>query len=348
MKKIDMLLKSSSYFIIIAMIYIFILILKEINFIFYLTSFLNSIKPIWLGIILTFFVYPFVSNKKEIIPISRIILIYVIFILIILILFFIFYHLLVSNLDKLIPYLSKIYSEMVLLSQRYQIEKYINESKIQNVLLNTYEWLVPFIKNVIQMISTFIFSLIISFCLTIESHIIVNRFKSYVKNYEIYFKLYEIFSNILKEYVISTSLDILYIVGSTSVILFFLNTPYALLLAIVLAFFNVFPYIGALFGNGLIIAFHLLLVKENTLLLCIMLFINSLIESQIIHTWICKKKMNIHPIFLFSALLISEHFFGFIGIILSPIFASVLQLGLLTYSEYLNQKNIGGWENILS
>ena len=67
-----------------------------------------------------------------------------------------------------------------------------------------------------------------------------------------------------------------------------------------------------------------------------------------IHAWICNKTMKVHPLFLFFALFINEFLFGIIGIILSPIVASILQMIFNTYREYLNQRNIGGWENIVT
>ena len=129
-------------------------------------------------------------------------------------------------------------------------------------------------------------------------------------------------------------------------ILWIFHTPYALLLAILLAVLNLFPYVGAALGTFLILLLHLILVKENTLWLAAVLFLNSLLEGNIIHAWICNKTMKVHPLFLFAALLVNEYFFGVIGVILSPIVASILQMCLITYSEYLNRKNIGCWENI--
>ena len=131
------------------------------------------------------------------------------------------------------------------------------------------------------------------------------QFKKYVKQHEKILRFYDIFSNILRQYIYSTFLDITYIVLTTFIILYLLKTPYAFLLSVLLAVFNLFPYVGALAGSILLVTIHFLLVRENTVLLIIFIFINSQIESNVIHAWICNKTMKVHPLFLFFALFTS-------------------------------------------
>ena len=337
----------SSLFILIS-IYIGILILKEIYFFNFIYSFIYSLKPLWLGFIITLFIYPFIQNKDSKIPLVKIVSVYLIFMFSILSILLLFIFLIYENKDSILILVNDTYPKLIQMIEQYELEKYIKLNQVQNVLINSYELIIPLIKNIFSFITNFIFSLLISFFISIDSHILINRFKIYVSNYEFYFNIYDIFSNILRKFLKSTLLDSLYIILTTSFILILFKTPYALLFSILLAILNIFPYIGAIIGNGLLIGIHFILVRDNTILLFVILLINSQIESHLIHTWICNKTMKIHPISLFVSLLISEHLFGFIGIVLSPIVASILQLSLMTYNEYLNQKNIGGWEKIIS
>ena len=346
MKKLLKILPSFLFFVF--SIYIGILILKEISFFDFVFSFISVLKPLWLGIIITLFTIPFIKNKDNKISLTRIISIYLVFMILILLLFFIFIYLVYENKDSLLILVNDTYPKLIKLINQYELDKFIKTNQVQTAIVKSYDLLIPLIRSIFTFITNFIFSFFVSFFITIDIEKIKNKFKIYISNYEIYFNVYNIFSNILRKFIKSTILNSIYIILTTSIILMIFRTPYALLLSLVLAIFNIFPYIGAILGNFLLVFIHFAFIKNQTILLLIILLINSQIESNLIHTWICNKTMKIHPISLFVSLILSEYFFGFIGIILSPLFASFLQMSLMTYNEYLNQKNVGGWEEINS
>lgn len=331
-----------SYFLIISSIYITILLFDYIHLFGWIKDFIQSIKPIWIGILLAFFIQPLIKKNKSNV---RILIVYLLFLLTFLFLFIMIFYLFIENIPMFIQSVEVFYPKILKFMSEYNLDEMIQTKEI---VLESYNWIYPLIRGFIQFITTFIFSVIISFFISLESHFIKNEFIKYVKQYEQILRLYDIFSDILRQYLVSTFLDIIYIVVTTFCILTFTKTPYALLLSILLAIFNLFPYIGALVGSTLVVLIHFLFVKENTILLIFLIFINSQIESNIIHAWICNKTMKVHPLFLFVALFINEFLFGIIGVILSPIVASILQMMFNTYREYLNQKNIGGWENIVT
>lgn len=348
MKKFLFLFKNSSHcFYLISSIFIFVLLLNQFHFFEWLIQFIEVLKPLFIGGVMAFFLQPLISPSKKK-SIGRIIFVYLIFILLFLLIFFLVFLLALQSVPGIIRFMNDAYPVVLKFMEKISILDYIDMNQIQQVLMNGYSWLMPFIQSFLSFLTTFSLSVMISFFISIESDRITNEIIKYVKNYEKLFELYHIFSLILRQYVYSTLLDALFIIVTTSLILWLFHTPYALLMAVVLAFMNLFPYIGAILGNILIILIHLLLVKENTSWLILALFINSQLEGNVIHAWICNKTMKVHPLFLFTALLVNEYLFGIIGIILSPIVASIFQMCFITYSEYLNKKNIGGWENIIS
>lgn len=330
-----------SYFFIISSIFITVLLLDYVHFFSWVKELFNTIKPIWLGAILAFFIQPLLTKNT----LSRIILVYVLFLLLFLFFFIVVFYLLIENMSIFIEMIESIYPKLEKLMIQYKLNELFQTKEI---VMGSYTWIYPILQGFFSFITTFVFSVIISFFISLESNFIKNEFKKYVKQHDQILKFYDIFSDILRQYIYSTFLDIVYIVITTFFILYFLKTPYAFLLSILLAVFNLFPYIGALAGSLLVVVIHFLLIKENTILLIFLIIINSQIESNIIHAWICNKTMKIHPLFLFIALFINEFLFGIIGIILSPIVASILQMIFNTYREYLNQKNIGGWEDIVT
>ena len=348
MKKIRAIMNSpSSFFYMTASFFLFILILNQFHILEWIYSFLLVLKPLWVGCVIAFFLQPLIATKKKN-ALLHIILVYLIFLFSFLILFMIIFFLILENFDLIAASINDMYPVLVAYMERYQIFNYIDTNQIQGFLMDGYELLVPFIHNFISFLTTFTLSIMISFFISLESDIIANEFRKYVKDYEKYFDMYAIFSNILRQYIHSTLLDMIYVIVTTTAILYFFHTPYAPLLAILLAFLNLFPYVGAIVGSLLIILIHFLLAGENTIWLIVAIFINSQLEGNIIHAWICNKTMKVHPLFLFVALLVNEYLFGLIGVILSPIVASIFQMCFVTYSEYLNHKNVGGWEKIAS
>lgn len=330
-----------SYFFIISSIFITVLLLDYIHFFGWVKDLFHTIKPIWIGGILAFFIQPLLIKNS----LPRIILVYVLFLLSFLFLFILIFYLLIENMPVFIEMIESIYPKIEKIMIQYKLNELIQTKEI---VVGSYTWIYPIVQGFFSFITTFVFSVIISFFISLESNFIKNEFKKYVKQHEKILRFYDIFSNILRQYIYSTFLDITYIVLTTFIILYLLKTPYAFLLSVLLAVFNLFPYVGALAGSILLVTIHFLLVRENTVLLIIFIFINSQIESNVIHAWICNKTMKVHPLFLFFALFINEFLFGIFGVILSPIVASILQMIFNTYREYLNQRNIGGWENIVT
>ena len=87
MKKIFKYIPTTLCFLI--SVYVTILILKEISFFNFISNFIYALKPLWFGLILTLFIYPFLHNKEKKISIIKIISVYLTFLLVILLILFI-------------------------------------------------------------------------------------------------------------------------------------------------------------------------------------------------------------------------------------------------------------------
>lgn len=336
---------APSIFFLSASVLILILILKQFAFFDWVFSLVSALSPLWIGIVLAFFLQPLISNGKSCSK-KRIIFFYVGFVIIVILLFGSLIYLTVKNLDEIIELIQATVFQLIAYAQSINLTSSIDMKQLQTWMVKITEEMIPFFRNSLHLMTTMILSIMIAFFITMEHDLIKNEFMKYVKNHEKVFHYYAIFSKILRQYMTSTLFDMVYIIFSTAFILYLFKTPFALILAILLAFFNLFPYVGALIGSGLIVLFHFVFVHEHTLWLILVIFLNSQLESNIIHTWICNKTMKVHPLFLFAALLIFDFFFGLLGVILSPIFAGILQLSFTAYGEYLNEKNIGGWEKL--
>ena len=56
--------------------------------------------------------------------------------------------------------------------------------------------------------------------------------------------------------------------------------------------------------------------------------------------------MDVRPILTFAALFVGEALFGIVGVILSPILASIMQIAFRSYVHARSRDTIGQWEDI--
>ena len=61
---------------------------------------------------------------------------------------------------------------------------------------------------------------------------------------------------------------------------------------------------------------------------------------------IFNKTMDVRPILTFVALFVAEALFGIPGVLLSPIFASIMQIAFRSYLHAKTKDTIGKWEDI--
>jgi sporulation integral membrane protein YtvI len=99
--------------------------------------------------------------------------------------------------------------------------------------------------------------------------------------------------------------------------------PYALLLAALVAVFNVIPYLGPIFGA--IPAIFVAFISESPRMALGVLIVNLIIqilEGNVISPQIVGKSLHMHPLFIIFALLVGGQVGGVLGLILAvPLFA---------------------------
>ena len=116
-----------------------------------------------------------------------------------------------------------------------------------------------------------------------------------------------------------------------------LQIPYAFLLAILTAVFDIIPIVGPAFA--LIIC--LLAIYESgtfAIISVIAIFILAqLIENNFVRPYVFGKVMHIHPIIIFLFMFIAAEYIGFVGVIFAPALAALVAV---LYEElYLKKIN---------
>lgn len=327
-------------------LYLFLLIGEKLHLYQFLYSLFQSLKPFLVALVLVFFVqplihrFPFFSYKIKTSMIYGLIGLSTC-IVIMLLSFYIYWE-----RDSILQFSNQLFQDGIDFIEIYQFEEMINLSQTKQFITDSTKWLMNSITGVVGGISVFFFGFMIAFFISMEMEVMMNEFKKYVKNHEKWRLFYLIFSDVFLKYCYSTILDMIYLVVVTSFILYFFHTPSFFLLSVSLAVLNLFPYIGAIVGTLIIVGVHMLSGQDHLILLICILILSSQIESNLIHPLIYHKTMKVHPLFLFLSILINDFLFGLIGVILSPILAVFLQMGVKSYLDALNQNGVGGWEDL--
>ncbi|MFC4076848.1 AI-2E family transporter [Salinithrix halophila] len=101
-----------------------------------------------------------------------------------------------------------------------------------------------------------------------------------------------------------------------------IGLPYPLLLAAVVAVFNVIPYLGPFFGAfpALLVAFTI--SKEMVLGVILVNLAVQILEGNVLSPQIVGRTLHMHPLFIIFALLVGGELGGILGLILAvPFFA---------------------------
>jgi predicted PurR-regulated permease PerM len=124
---------------------------------------------------------------------------------------------------------------------------------------------------------------------------------------------------------IGGQLIICFVVGTFAYIgYWFINMPYALILALAVMITNVIPYIGPLIGAAPSLLVALTISWKMTLLVMIVNLAVQVLEGNIISPMIMGRRLHLHPLIIIGALLVGGEIGGLFGLIFAvPIVAII-------------------------
>ena len=309
-------------------------------------SFLKAISPLLIGVVIALFMHPFIIRCRFISAHKwRVTFVYGLFVFSVGLFFVFLIPLLYTQAKKVIQNSDQLFSQLENIVQAMGLEKFY-EQGTQAVVETSSELSIDLLFSGADHLTQFFFSFFIAYFISLEIDVFVNEFKKLFIQHEKWLNFYRTFSSILSRYVKGVLLDTLFIVITAGLLLWVFHFPQPFFLALLLAVFNLLPYIGAFIGVGIIVLVGILSFGSIPWLAIVLLILLQQIEGNIVHPLILNKAMSVHPLYLFAALLISEFLFGFIGIIFSPLLAAFLQIGVGSYMHVLNNSNVGGWEDI--
>jgi len=317
---------------------------------------LGLMLPLFLGFAIAWVFEPAIKyfEKQNITRKLSTVIVYVLFILVLVLLIGLVIPEFISQLKDLISqaplFLTKVKDFVVNLFSRIK-DSELDINQIQNDIIMQFESFVnnfassslSGIVNTVSKIFTdglqVVLGLIIGFYLSLDFSKVVNCIKSYIPrkykkdaNY-----LLENLNNMARGYVSGTLFTSLIVSFLTFLGLIISGVSSPLLFAVFCGITNIIPYFGPYIGGIPVIIVGFSISPMCGIICVITIFIVLFVEGNIIHPLVIGKATDIHPITIVISLLIFQHFFGIVGMIIAT--PSVGALKIL-FNFFNNKYNI--------
>lgn len=348
-------LKLSYVFMLIALIVGVIYLLRTLNVFPIIGTILSVISPFFIGFIIAWLLNPLV-NKLTDKGMKRSISTVIVFILF-LVLIYLFCLAVIPSLvtqlndiAKMIPDLLKNGEEIVdkvfknltettnidMNSVKIDFLNYVNELS-KSISTDLPAKMIVIVQDLASGIGKFVIGIVIGFYLlfnfnNFKKHLInlvPRRFKSDTE------KIVGELGDIVYKFMSGTFIDtlILFITSIIGFSLIGLNAP--VFFAFFCAFTNIIPYIGPYIGGIPAILVGFSQSPLTGLLVLIFIIVAQALESNLLHPIVIGKKLDLHPVTIVISLLIFEHFFGIIGMIVAtPVVAMLKSLYVYFDEKY--------------
>ncbi len=116
---------------------------------------------------------------------------------------------------------------------------------------------------------------------------------------------------------------------STYILLSILNVPFAVPLAVLMAFFDLIPLVGSTIG-GVLVAIVTLFADfpQDTIIWVVFVVVYQQIENSVLQPLVYRRAVNLHPLAVITAILIGSTLLGVLGALVAIPIAAALQIML--------------------
>ena len=339
---------------IIAVILLCTYLLKEWKILSYIGEFIKVISPIFIGFIIAWFFDPLVTwmQKKKIPRIVGCILVYLLMLGLLALIIYLLVPTLISQVKDFVSTAPSIFNEItefiVGIIKRFDLNGMINIKTVKTTITTTVteygvklgsempQYLFNFGKSIVGFGVSFILGLMIGFYLLFDFErankalykLIPVSWKSGYK------ELTHRINTSLRSYVqgVLIVMTLVFITQSIGLTIAGMKAP--ILFALFCAVTDVIPYFGPYIGAipAVIVGFTISPITGICVIISILVV--QLLENNFYQPLIMGHTMKLHPVTIMVGLLVFEHFFGIIGMIIAtPCIACVKVILLFILEE---------------
>lgn len=342
---------------VIAMILIVTIIVREWGILQFLLNILSVLAPFFIGFVLAWLMNPIVTRmeKKKIPRALGTLIVYAVFLLVILLFIRFLIPLIYEQLQVLIGNLPSIFRELEsfingIFSKFGNIQG-VDIDGIKNSILNTItaslngfmtsapSFIMNFAGGLFSSLVTICFGLVIGIYMLIDfdsinGHLLQllpkkNRFEASL--------LITNISTEVRKSVNGTLLVATMVFICDSIGFWIVGLQAPLLFGLLCGITDIIPYVGPYIGGAVAVIIGFAQSPLTGFLTLIVAIIVQLIENNILQPIIMSKTMKLHPVTIIVGLLIFEHFFGIIGMILAT---PCIALGKVVWKFFKEKYNL--------
>ena len=342
---------------VVAMILIVTIIVREWGILKFLLNILSVLAPFFIGFVLAWLMNPIVTKmeKKKIPRALGTLIVYAVFLLVILLFIRFLIPLIYEQLQVLIGNLPSIFRELEsfingIFSKFGNIQG-VDIDGIKNSILNTItaslngfmtsapSFIMNFAGGLFSSIVTICFGLVIGIYMLIDfdsinGHLLQllpkkNRFEASL--------LITNISTEVRKSVNGTLLVATMVFICDSIGFWIVGLQAPLLFGLLCGITDIIPYVGPYIGGAVAVIIGFAQSPLTGFLTLIVAIIVQLIENNILQPIIMSKTMKLHPVTIIVGLLIFEHFFGIIGMILAT---PCIALGKVVWKFFKEKYNL--------
>ena len=351
-------LMNIGYFMaIICLILLGTYLIKEWRLLKYLGEFLVVISPIFIGFLIAWFFDPLVDwmQTKKIPRVAGCIIVYLLLIGIIFLVAYLFIPSLISQVKDFVRVAPDIFEDItdfaLNLVKTFDSNNFLKTSEIKSEITN---YVTNFGLSIGSDLPKYVFSagksivsggvnvvlgLMIGFYLLYDFDKVNNRLYSFLPNdwKEGYKELTHRINTSLRSYVQGVLLVMLLVFLTQSIGLTLAGLEAPILFALFCALTDIIPYFGPYIGAIPAIIVGFTISPITGVFVIISILVVQLLENNFYQPLIMGHTMELHPVTIMLGLLIFQHFFGIIGMVIAtPVIAC-----LKVFVKFFNEKF--GW-----
>jgi len=116
---------------------------------------------------------------------------------------------------------------------------------------------------------------------------------------------------------------------STYILLSILNVPFAVPLAVLMAFFDLIPLVGSTIGGALVGVVTLFAdFPGDTIVWVVFVVVYQQVENSVLQPLVYRRTVNLHPLAVITAILIGSSLLGVLGALVAIPIAAAIQIAL--------------------
>lgn len=331
-------------------------LIKEWGLLGFIKEFLVVISPIFIGFLIAWLFEPLVTTmqKKKIPRILGCIIVYLVIISVLFLIVYLFIPSLISEVKDFVKVAPDIYEELssfvLNIIQRFDTNNFINVTSLKKELTNWIsdygmsiasdlpKYLLSVGKVIISGGINFVLGLMVGFYLLYDFHK-VNEFIFNMLPESIKYGYKDLTNRIntsLRSYVQGVLLVMVLVFITQSIGLTIAGLEAPILFALFCAVTDIIPYFGPYIGGipAVIVGFTMSPITGICVLISIVIV--QLLENNFYQPLIMGHTMKLHPVTIMIGLLIFEHFFGILGMVVATPVIACLKVFILFLDEKYN------------